>query len=302
VNQMIRALGLALAVIALLSGTVAAGHLSAGVKSYTGCLVSKDGVIIKIKEGEAPSSPCSGGMNQVHFSGGDITKITVEGALQGGGDNGEVTISLKPEFTLPAGCLAGRVAEWNGSAWVCGVDNDTTYLAGTGLDLTGTTFSIDEAYRVKNTPDCSSGQFATGFDNAGAITCAAPPSALPEVWFQSTSHADAPQGHENEVFARFLLAGNYLVNIAGTAGDDSDGNDEVDVTCYLYAGESLIRSFGGSAEGSGVLVGISAEATLALTHVAKLSATTELRITCRSDTGSDNVAISMTILKVGTVN
>ena len=122
------------------------------MKSYTGCLPPGDGPIIKIKEGNSPRSACTGGAVEVHFSGGDITKISVSGALElgpNGGDNGHVEISLKPGFSLPQGCATGRVAEWDGSKWVCGVDNDTTYSAGTGLDLSaGNQFSIDPAYRV----------------------------------------------------------------------------------------------------------------------------------------------------------
>jgi hypothetical protein len=64
--------------------------LTADVKSFTGCLVPGDGVIIKVKEGNAPKSTCAGGQTQVHLSGGDISKISVTGALTGGGDNGEV--------------------------------------------------------------------------------------------------------------------------------------------------------------------------------------------------------------------
>lgn len=163
-------------VVAVAVGATAlAGHLADGVKSYTGCLVPNDGVIIKVKEGDAPESACTAGQTQVHLSGGDITKISVTGALTGGGENGEVTIGLKPEFSVPQGCAAGQVAEWSGSAWNCGVDSDTTYTAGTGLDLSsGNEFSIEPAYRVKNTPDCSGGQFATGFDSGGGIVCAAP--------------------------------------------------------------------------------------------------------------------------------
>ena len=47
-------------------------------------------------------------------------------------------------------CLNGEIAKWNGSAWVCSADEDTdtTYSAGNGLQLSGTTFSI-------NSPTCN---------------------------------------------------------------------------------------------------------------------------------------------------
>jgi|GEM_PF-1127497 len=42
-------------------------------------------------------------------------------------------------------CSSGEVAKWNGSNWVCAVDVDTntTYSAGTGLDLAGTIFNVE---------------------------------------------------------------------------------------------------------------------------------------------------------------
>jgi Collagen triple helix repeat (20 copies) len=40
-------------------------------------------------------------------------------------------------------CSLNQIAKWNGSAWICAadVDTDTTYTNGTGIGLTGTTFS-----------------------------------------------------------------------------------------------------------------------------------------------------------------
>jgi hypothetical protein len=41
-----------------------------------------------------------------------------------------------------AGCTAGQVWKFNGTGWTCADDNDTTYSAGAGLNLSGTTFSL----------------------------------------------------------------------------------------------------------------------------------------------------------------
>lgn len=200
----------ALAVV-MFGGTALAGHITTNVKSYTGCLVSGDGVIVKVKEGNTPKSACTGGQTEVHLSGGDISTISVTGALTGGGDNGEVTIGLKPEFSLPQGCANGGVAEWNGTAWICGVDDDTKYAAGTGLDLSSSNeFGIEPAYRVKNTPDCSSGQFATGFDGDGGIQCASPSASGLQAYAAQLDATFALAG-EQTVLSTNVPAGTYLV-------------------------------------------------------------------------------------------
>jgi hypothetical protein len=226
-----------LAVAVAIGGTALAGHLGE-VKSYTGCLVPKDGVIIKVKEGTAPASPCTAGMMQVHLSGGDITKISVTGALTGGGDNGEVTLGLKPEFTLPQNCTApNNLAKWNGSAWACAADNDTTYTAGTALDLSaGNEFSIEPAYRVRNTPDCSSGRFATGFDSNGEIQCAAPqPAALP--WLQASGGGAVLDDGDFHAFASVSpAAGTYLVIAKGTISSEQNVDQFKNVQCRIENG------------------------------------------------------------------
>jgi len=50
------------------------------------------------------------------------------------------------KISLLQTCAAGNVLKWNGTAltWECAPDNDTRYLAGTGLLLQNTTFSVDQ--------------------------------------------------------------------------------------------------------------------------------------------------------------
>ena len=299
----------ALAVIAL-GGTALAGHQTSGVKSYTGCLVGGEGVIIKVKEGNAPKSACTGGQVEAHFSGGDITKISVGSGLSlpNGGDNGEVRIVLDASHTLPQGCTAGRVAEWNGSAWVCGVDNDTTYSAGTGLDLSAANaFSIEADFRVKNTPDCSSGQFATGFDSSGVIQCQAPGSPGVEVWQKVRPDVDAgtvivlPEGEGVDVVTMPLPAGTFLVTaVAPVSGREAD---EVTVSCRLRDG-----AFNGLPVHHGVVDlgegGLNeATGTVAINGVVSLASADTVRFTCFSSSSESQAeSATMTAIKVGTAH
>jgi hypothetical protein len=81
---------------------------------------------------------------------GDITAVnTAAGSgLTGGAASGAANLSLMT-------CTANQVLKWNGGAWGCAADTNTTYTAGTGLDLVGTQFSVE-------TPLWLIGSFAGG--------------------------------------------------------------------------------------------------------------------------------------------
>jgi hypothetical protein len=287
---------LALALV-MFGGTALAGHITSNVKSYTGCLVPNDGVIIKVREGDAPKSACTGGQTEVHLSGGDITKISVTGALSGGGDNGEVTIGLKPEFTLPSGCTNGQVAKWNGTGWACAADNDTTYSAGTGLALSGTEFSIASDFRVKNTPDCSSGQFATGFDSAGNVQCAAPPSQAVPYHFDEQNNPlgeGIPDDGAFHVYASVSPpAGTYLVIARGTIQSDLnlDSGDVVQCTAV----DDIFTT-------SDLTMDEVSDLPFALMAVTTVTAGQAIELRCRATEGADGLALGdgrVVAVKVG---
>lgn len=64
-------------------------------------------------------------------------------------DGTELVTTATDQDTLGAlSCGNGEVAKWDGSTWSCAADanTDTTYDAGTGLDLSTTTFSLDAAF------------------------------------------------------------------------------------------------------------------------------------------------------------
>ena len=105
----------------------------------------------------------------IHLSGGDITEVVAGDGLTGGGDNGEVTLALDEAFQLPQACANGEIPEWNGTGWECGVDNDTTYTASTGLDLSAANaFSIEPDYRLPQ--GCAAGEIASWTGSAWVCT------------------------------------------------------------------------------------------------------------------------------------
>ncbi|RMG01355.1 MAG: hypothetical protein D6726_09650, partial [Nitrospirae bacterium] len=71
-------------------------------------------------------------------------------------------------------CTNGQVAKWNGSAWECAndTDNDTTYSAGSGLNLTGTTFSVDTTtIQSRVSGSCSAGSSISAINEDGSVSC-----------------------------------------------------------------------------------------------------------------------------------
>jgi len=293
--------------------TALAGHQTSGVLSYTGCLVTGEGVMIKIKQGDTPKSPCTGGQVQAHFSGGDITKISVGSGLQLplGGGNGEVRIELAAGQTLPSGCTGGDVVEWNGSAWVCGTDDDTTYSASTGLDLSaGNAFSLEPAYRVRNDTDCGTGQFATGFSDAGQIACSAPATASGiEVWRSTAGVTILPKGEGVDLIQMPLPAGTYLITAVAGVGDriGGTGDEDANVACELRNGAfnpvpGVPRS---DTDLSGEFL-LGPEVSTVLHGVVTLAAPDTMRFTCTGSGGDsepDQASdVTMTAVKVGTVH
>jgi hypothetical protein len=277
-KRRVLALASAAAVLAVVAGSAIAGHMTSGVKSYTGCLTPGEGALIKIKEGNAPSSACTGGAVQVHFSGGDLTAISAQagGGLTGGGENGAVSLSIRRD------CGSGQVVKWNGSAWACADDSNSTYTAGTGLDLSsGNEFSVEEGYRlpqncasgeaaVRNpavgggastwtceqfaTADqaCTSGQFASGITAVSALSCAAAGGGAAQLFEakQSESAGIPDDGVTRTYLSLNVPAGAYILFSSGLLTSEDNFDDGSSAHCFDSAEVGFVDVTSAEALGS----------------------------------------------------
>lgn len=161
--------GAALLVVPAMAG---AGHEPTGVASFTGCL-NKGGDLYNVAQGDVPAKPCATGHRQVHLSGGDVTGVSAGEGLTGGGDGGALSLGVDTsaiQRRVASPCATGsfmRAVNQDGTV-DCADDTDTTYTAGTGLDLSGTTLSVEGGYRLPQT--CTVGQVAKKV--AGGWECA----------------------------------------------------------------------------------------------------------------------------------
>jgi hypothetical protein len=230
-----RSIFLAVIVTASLAGSaLAVGTLATSVPTVTGCLANKDSVLIKVKIGDLPATPCSTGQTLVHLSGGDITSITVGAGLTGGGTGGDITIGLDTSFTLPQGCVAGDVVEKTASGWTCGDDDDTKYFAGTGLDLSASNaFSIESDNLVQNGESCPIGKYVSGIGSDGHIDCTTlPTQSSGQVKAYQTSVGVFDLGGVEEVLRLDVPAGTYVITATIQFHNfDSDTNSSI--RCYV---------------------------------------------------------------------
>jgi hypothetical protein len=99
------------------------------------------------------------------------------GVRPGAGTGAFGILSPRHPLTAAPYALYATVAPWSGlqgvpASFADGADNDTTYVNGTGLLLSGTTFSADTAYLQRRVSGaCAAGQAIRAVDSAGTVAC-----------------------------------------------------------------------------------------------------------------------------------
>ena len=184
----LRPRGTGLAVVTILAAAVSAatamyalaGHEPTSVASYTGCLSTAKGTLSRFAAGNSPQSPCPLGNVPIHVSGGDITGVNAGTGLTGTAAQG--TANLSVNFSDFGTCPAGSAIRVIGMTATCEADDDTTYSAGAGLNLSGTTFSVDtSAIQARVGGTCTVGSAVREVNANGTVTCEPIPAAGPGI-------------------------------------------------------------------------------------------------------------------------
>ena len=249
-----RFLVVSVAVVAVVLGGAAiaiAAYPSDSVTVYTGCLSTggSGGNISSVAVGSSPTKACSKNELLIHLSGGTITQVSAGAGLTGGGDNGYVSVGIDPKYQLPqTSCSSGQFVASDGSGgWSCkdqqtysgsdfalsnqscgagqfltGIDgsglkqcaDDQTYANGSGLDLSGNTFSLASGYRLPQS--CSDGQVATS-NGDNTWSCK---SGVGSIYGYTDSGYRSIGDNDTETAYAYCEPG----DIATGGGGDVDGN------------------------------------------------------------------------------
>jgi hypothetical protein len=110
---------------------------------------------------------------------GDITGVTADTGLAGGGTSGDVAVSIATSYRLPQTCADGQLARWDltNGIWVCtdaATGTITGVSSGTGLTGGGTsggvTLSLLPAFQLPQA--CADGQLGKWSAGSSTWVCA----------------------------------------------------------------------------------------------------------------------------------
>jgi hypothetical protein len=194
--------------------------------------------------GQFVKQPVAGGAFVVGTIGtSDLPSITLSGDVTGTTGVANV-VALRGRGLSPTAPNPGEVLKWSGSTWNPSqdIDTNTTYTAGTGLTLAGTTFSANVAYFNTNfvNADESLAGDVTGVYSAlsvvalrGRPIASTVPTANQVLTFNGSQWAPATLPAQNPTMGGDLSgtasSAQIVMNAVGTAEIDANAVTSVDL-------------------------------------------------------------------------
>ncbi|MEZ4827501.1 MAG: hypothetical protein R3C61_14655 [Bacteroidia bacterium] len=192
----------------------------------------------------------------------DITNVsTAGGDVSGTFSNLSVTRIQGSPVSGSAPTVAGQVLEWNGTQWTPGTDDNTTYTAGSGINVTGTvitnTGDTNAADDITNT-SVAGGDASGTFGNLvvdglqGVPVAATAPSVIGQVlkWNGASWAPGSDAGTTYTAGSGINVTGTVITNTGDTNAADDITNTSVaggdvsgtfaNLSRDLYSGKSRI--------------------------------------------------------------
>ena len=132
-------------VVIFKSGLVARLFAASPAMYFSACLNTASKRLYEVNFSGTQTTPtCKRGDTVVSWSNTDFFGVTAGTGLSGGGNSGQINLSIASSYQLPQRCTSGQLGKWNTttSRWDCAEDISGLYTAGSGLSLTGNQFSL----------------------------------------------------------------------------------------------------------------------------------------------------------------
>ncbi len=189
------------------------------LNAMTGSVVLQAGANVSIDDsapGEIVITAVGGGAD-------GTSAVASDGTLTGDGSSssplGLADLAVTGAKLDDFGASPGQVLRFDGSTWVAGDDEDTTYSAGEGLSLSGTAFALDTAFTDARyvAPDGNGGFAVGGAFGTGAIPTAGDGVRL--MWYPGNAAfrvggVDGSQWNANNV-GSYSVAMNWNTTASG---------------------------------------------------------------------------------------
>ena len=162
------------------------------------------------------------------------------GVREGTSDGAYTTLTPRHALTAVPYALYALQAPWSGLAdmpagFADGVDDDTTYSAGTGLTLEATTFSANTTYLQRRVSDgCAAGNAIRVIDRDGTVTCEPDDDSGGDITRVNAGTGLTGGGESGEVSLNVSFAGSGTADTAARSNHDHWGET------WSGSGEGLV--------------------------------------------------------------